>query len=453
MNGRLVTRRLLPAILLIALVMRAGFLVRNWNNLEFDTAFLLHAEVARHLAEGHWLQYNEAAFNTYVADCRQAQRLIDPADYRFTPSAVLAPLYNDEGGYAMLLAGTWKLFGSQRWAYVRVLQLLLDVVMCWLVFLIGVRVFNERTGLGAAALYAVFIPGIEMAVRPHRDIWVSFLFISSVYLLVRNGWSRPMLRDLFLIGVTAGAVAWMRSTAVLFVFAVAAALLLVHGRNEPMRRIAVLLAGFLLLLVPLLVRNYLVFDKFMATRGAFWHSFWAGVGQTPNPYGLQDDDATIIAFAARSDSTAKIGGDKYEQVLKRKAQDVWRDHPGWYALSVAKRSTLFVFPKTGRAIFFQETLQQHVTGFLNRSIGTAFVLSIDVLFGVLFLVGVWMARHRWRSLLLLLIPFLYTVGTLAPFYVTGRNIANVYFTVLVLVAFAATELLERVSHILRTKTA
>jgi 4-amino-4-deoxy-L-arabinose transferase-like glycosyltransferase len=424
------TRIWLLAILLLAAATRIGFLYKNWNNLDFAPSFMIHAEVARNILNGHWFQEDRAYLQRYVDSCQHAQRLIDPEEYPAPDVERLVPLYNDEGGYGMLLAGVWKLTGSHRWWYIRVIQIILDLVMCWLVFAIGRLMFGDAAGLIAALLYACFIPGIELVVRPHRDIWVTFLFISSAYLLVSLTDGKHAIWRMLFIGIATGIVAWMRSTVLLFVVLMVPLLFVTRPRKEAIRFSLVLAAGFVLTFSPLIVRNYVVFDKFMATRGAFWHSFWAGVGQTPNPYNVRDDDETIVRFAKSLDSTATLDTDHYEEVLKAEAKDLVKDHPLWYAGSVIKRGIVFVFPKIGRELFFQPQLPQHVTGTLNLSFGKVILLILDGLLTGLFLAGLWQTRNNWKNLLTLSYPYLYTLVSLAPFYLAGRNIMNVYFVVL-----------------------
>jgi cation transport ATPase len=154
----------------------------------------------------------------------------------------------------------------------------------------------------------------------------------------------------------------------------------------------------------------------------------------PNPYGLREDDEEVAKFASRLDSTVQFETERYEQVLKKEALSFVSRDPLWYVTSVAKRATVVVFPKIGRAVFFQETLPQHVSGTLNKSLGTALLLVVDGMLGGLFLFGIWLRRKRWKELLVVMFPYLYTLLTLAPFYVAGRNIANVYFVVLMLAA-------------------
>jgi hypothetical protein len=130
-------------------------------------------------------------------------------------------------------------------------------------------------------------------------------------------------------------------------------------------------------------------------------------------------------------------------VLKREAFKFIRDHPVWYAGSVAKRAFVFVFPKIGRDLFFQPQLPQYVIGTLNRSFGNSILMLADGLVTGLFLGGIWISRRRWRELLVVGYPYLYTLVTLAPFYLVGRNIMNVYFVVLLLASVSLTHLWSR----------
>ena len=442
------TRRIttpLLLVLILAAAFRFGFLYKNWNNLDFAPVSLMHAEVARNILNGHWFQIDQQHLQFTLQECRSRGALIDPSEFSAPASEQLTPLFEEEPGYGLLMAGVWKVTGSHRWWPIRVLQILIDLVMCWLVYRIGRKMFNERAGILASLVYACFVPGIELAVRPHRDIWVTFLFILTVYQLFALRDSKKPWLQILSIGVATGIVAWMRSTVLLYVIFMVPLLFVVRPGREALRFSAILLAAFTLTFSPLIVRNYVVFDRFMATRGVFWHSFWAGVGQMPNPYHLQDDDETIVRFAQSLDSTAQRQTIAYEQVLKEKAYTFIREHPVWYATSIVRRAIVFVFPKVGREIFFQPLLPKHVAGTLNLSVSKIALLAVDGLMTCLFLAGIWFSRSRWRDLLVVGYPYLYTLATLAPFYLVGRNIMNVYFVVLILASVALSSLWDRIS--------
>jgi len=101
-----------------------------------------------------------------------------------------------------------------------------------------------------------------------------------------------------------------------------------------------------------------------------------------------------------------------------------------------KRGVVFVFPKIGRELFFQPQLPQHVTGMLNLSFARMVLLLVDGVFTGSFLIGLWLMRKRWKDLAIVCYPYVYTLVTLAPFYLVGRNIMNVYFVVIIVGAVA-----------------
>lgn len=430
----------LLAIVLIALALRFGFLARNWNNLEFDASFLVHAEVARNILNNQWYQIDKPYLDYYIATCRAEKRLIDPEDFP-PPDAnhTVEPLYADEGGYGVLLSLLWKMFGSNRWWHIRVLQVILDALMCFLIFSIGKTAFDRHAGLIASFFYACFIPEIEMAVRPHRDVWVTFLFITSVFMLVRISSDQRVWKSFALLGLFAGLVALMRSTALLFVFFMVPILFLTVPRKTAARCAIVLCITFATAMSPIIIHNYDTFGQFMPTRGTVWHSFWGGVGQMPNKFGLVEDDGKIFQFAKTLDSTVVFTTPHYEETLKKAAISFVRQNPLWYLSSVLRRAFAITFPKLGRALFFQP-VSGNITGFLNNIVNMDFLILVDTLIVLLACLGIWLWRLRWRMVTLILLPYFYTLITLSPLVFQGRNLYNFYPVVLLLAAASLSRL-------------
>lgn len=430
---------LLPSLLVLGLTVRLGMLAVNYNNLDLDSSFVVGGEIAHNILRGRGIAVDTAHMAITVQMWRREQRLIDFQDLPAPSSAQVQPEFLNEPGYGLLLAGLWKLTGSERWITVRLLQILIDVGMIAAVFFIGTALGGRRAGAVAALLYAVFIPHIELVVRPHRDVWVSFAYILSVVLLMRwNRDERGGWKWIVMLGVMFGLVAWMRSTVVAYVVFCAILMIVLKRRWKTAAQAALLGGVFLLLMTPLVVRNYEAFGRVMLTRGAVWHSFWAGVGQFSNPYGLADDDAVVIRYFEAKDTSVQYGTEGYERFLRQEAMKLFREHPWWYAGMVVRRAAVILAPKIGRELFFQ-TSQGTVTGILNQRLSRWLLFTADLVFVAGFLAGIWITRLRGREVLIILLPWLYTFLTLAPFYVVGRNILNSYVVVLVFAsaAFAA----------------
>lgn len=405
----------------------------KYNSLELDASFVIHGEIARNILNGNGFSINQDYASTVLNTWRSRHQLVDFEDIPPPERETLQPEFLDEPGYSMLLAATWKLFGSKRWIYVRILQVLLDCVMVYLVYLIGRRAWNERTGLIAAGLYAVFIPQIELAVRPHRDAWVTFAYIVSVYILLKmleNEHRKKDLQAVVGLALILAATAWMRSTIVAYVGVCALAFFLLRPFRKALLLSAVLISLFFVILSPLALRNYELFGRLMITRGAVWHSFWAGVGQFPNPYGMKENDEYIAQYFEERHPGIRYGRPEYEEALKGEAMKFLRDHPVWYAGTILKRALVILAPKIGRALFFQPSSDKPTTGLLNAGFQEWVLMIIDGLFFVGMLGGVWLSRRKGKMILPVALPLLYTLATLSPFYVVGRNIMNAYFVTL-----------------------
>ena len=431
-------RNALITVLAAALLLRIAALLLNYNNLDFAGSLYQQGETARNILAGRGITQNSDYLAHVLERANAEHRLIDFEDILPPQQESVRPDYNNEPGYGIFLSALWRVTGSERWIYPRVLQGLVDVAMCWIMFLVGSRLFSVRVGLLSSAFYAVFVPEIEMAIRPYRDVWVTFLFVVSIWYLTSVTGKETSLRKQLVasagIGVFAAAVCWMRSTVLVYPLAIIAVLWVILPRRDALRLAAVLVVTFGVVYAPFFLRSEEDFGKPMVTRGAFWHSFWGGIGQFPNPYGVVEDDRKIYQFGKSLDPNAAFNTDAYEQALKKKAFEMLREHPVFYASTVVRRALVIAFPRLGRALFFQEPPQEAKTGLLNQlgRMGKWGLVGVDAGLGLLFLCGIYVHRKRPASLLIVLLPFLYTLVTLAPFYVTGRNIANAYCSEMIL---------------------
>ncbi len=441
-----VQKKYLAAIVLLGLTARLVMLGVNYNNLEMDGSFVILGEMARNIVNGNGIVVNEQNVSSTLNAWRSEHRLIDPQDLPAPANERFVADYNDEPGYAILLAGLWKLFGSERWIYVRLLQIAVDTLMILLIFSIGTQLSHGKAGLIAALIYAFFLPGIELVVRPHRDIWVTFAYILSVAAILkiaRTGSKRSEVMLTVGLGLLIGCTAWMRSTIVAYGLACGLSFFLIKRPVHALKLCAILLGTFVLVMTPLVKRNYDAFGQVMVTRGAFWHSFWAGIGQFRNPLGIVENDQVVSSYFHNLDSTAVYGTPRYEKVLRAEAFKFIGEHPFWYAGTVVGRAGVILSPKIGRELFFQNTSIKTDTGILNRNISILPLLFVDGLMTAGLFAGIWLTRRQPKTLLIVTLPLLYTLATLAPFYVVGRNIMNTYFVTILFAALSAEWLWER----------
>ncbi len=158
-------------------------------------------------------------------------------------------------GYPLFLAGVYAVSGYSVHA-VLVVQILLDVALCWLVYLLGARLFDRRVGLWAAALQAVSTVAIISSVRVLSDSLFAFMLTASVLLLLSH-FKTLRWQPLLLGGIVAGCACYVRPVGVFFGVIVLLVLLL---RCRAVRRAMVFAVVFASCIGPWILRNYIVAD-------------------------------------------------------------------------------------------------------------------------------------------------------------------------------------------------
>src|SRR6185503_3727739 len=97
--------------------------------------------------------------------------------------------------YPYFLAAVYRLFGHRLTA-VYLIQIVLGLITCYLVYWIGRKVFSSVAGLVAAALAATYKPFIFYDVQVEKSFLAVLLICASCALLLRGAW--------FLAGLTLG---------------------------------------------------------------------------------------------------------------------------------------------------------------------------------------------------------------------------------------------------------
>ena len=84
-------------------------------------------------------------------------------------------------GYPVLLAASFRIFGDSLFPP-RAAQVLADLLSCYLVYALGKRLLNERVGLAAAAVFALF--PAQILYVPHLMTETVFTTLFLLYLLL-----------------------------------------------------------------------------------------------------------------------------------------------------------------------------------------------------------------------------------------------------------------------------
>jgi tetratricopeptide (TPR) repeat protein len=177
--------------------------------------------------------------------------------------------------YPYLLATAYTVMGH-RLALVYLLQILLAAAGCWALYRAGREMADERTGLGAALLAAVYGPFLFYDAQLLKE---SLAVTATSFLLwaLAAARSRPGVKAWIGAGALLGILALLRENALLLV----PFLLPLAWRRQDRwpglaRRGGALVAGLVLALLPVALRNGVVGGDFLPTTSQGGVNFYIG---------------------------------------------------------------------------------------------------------------------------------------------------------------------------------
>ncbi|MBD3413073.1 MAG: hypothetical protein GF421_01410 [Candidatus Aminicenantes bacterium] len=168
--------------------------------------------------------------------------------------------------YVLFLASIYRVWGNELWK-VQVVQSLLDTISCFLIFLISLKIFSDqKPGLWAAFFYAVYFKVINMVSRPLTEIFYIFVFLLFIYFFI-SSLNKNKMRFSLVTGLLLGFMTLTKPITLLFPL-----IGLGYYSSRPAKtnwkKGFLFLSGFLVIILPFLVRNYLLEKKvFLATGG------------------------------------------------------------------------------------------------------------------------------------------------------------------------------------------
>jgi hypothetical protein len=264
-----------------------------------------------------------------------------------SPSSPLSDL-NTLGhppGYSTLMALIFSVFGESNTA-VQFVQILCDALAAVVIFLIVAELFT--TG-------AAFIAGMLAAVSP-QFAWNSVLLLPdslavlpillAVYCLARAA-RNPRLVTLIATGALVGISCWLRANAMLLTFFFAAAALLLVKRERRWRLPLAVIFGTVLIVLPLTIRNAIVFHRFIPLSLGAGQTLLEGIADydPAGRFNIPNTDIGIMKQEAedfhRPDYYATLfnpDGVERERWRLARGFGVIRRHPFWFSGVMARRA-------------------------------------------------------------------------------------------------------------------
>jgi hypothetical protein len=292
----------------------------------------------------------------------------------FSSSSPLADLNNlgHPPGYSILIAATQTAFGQSD-AAVQFVQIIADALSAVLIFLIVAELLPPGAGIMAGML-AAFSPQFAWnSVLLLPDSICVLPILIAIYLLVRAT-KNPRLVMFIIIGALVGISCWLRANAILLTIFVAAAVLarptnfslsLPRERDKlkfvgPRWRYALAVVfGTLLVVLPLTIRNAIVFHRFIPLSLGAGQTLLEGIADydTQGRFGIPRTDVGIMKQEAeiyhRPDyygTLFKPDGVERERARLSRGFGVIRAHPVWFAGVMARRATSMVRLERSRLI-------------------------------------------------------------------------------------------------------
>lgn len=365
-----------------------------------------------------------------------ARRMVVNHDWLGSEPFFMTPLY------PYFLALTYSVFG-QDLLIVRILQNLAGVATVLCVFLVGEKLFSRKVGFAAgiiASAYGPFILSNNLILV--ETLKVFFLVMTLLLLLVARDkkhagwWLAP--------GLTTGLAILCRPTDFLVVVVAAlwTFLFIQKSAKEKVVRLTSFIAGVILLVAPVTLRNYLVSNEFILITSNGGLNFY--LGNNPQAVGVYYN---VDQLDLANDPDGRVYLETvFNKILKpSEVSSYWFSRAADFAVHQPLDLLQLLIRK---AILFFHHKEISQLGYnyqfiYSTSVPLLSFLPSFIIIGPLAVVGCFIARKRWKELFLLYgILFAEFVGVIA-FFVTDRFRLSAIPFMILFAGLAVVQLYER----------
>jgi len=260
----------------VCLLLRLIYLALLGNQLTayyYEHTFAIQAI---NLLQGRGLQVHDDYLQT-ISDIqlKRFPTLVQPREYPPYPQDHLGYYHaTDMPGYPWFLAGVWRVVGPHSFWPIKGFQAIASAFLIFLVWDMARRLFDSRTGVWAAWLYAAWLPLAYLSQMVSKEAAEGLLMIPATWFLLRF-LMEARYRDLVGCALAFTCAVFMRTNLILLPGALCVLGLLIF----PWRRCAMALAAFCLVLVMALIpwvhRNKQFVDPGVGVKeGFYWALIW-----------------------------------------------------------------------------------------------------------------------------------------------------------------------------------
>ena len=176
--------------------------------------------------------------------------------------------------YPYFIALIYKIFGIKLFA-VRIIQVLMGSATCLLYYYISKKIWGVRAGVIASLLatfYSIYIFYVPLHLKPTLYIFLETLCILLLCLCFYEKKKRYFIAS----GVLLGLMVFTRGNTLLIVPFLLIWVFLSYNFKTAIRNYLLILAGLLLILFPVIIRNYVVSGDFVITTSQAGSNFYIG---------------------------------------------------------------------------------------------------------------------------------------------------------------------------------
>ena len=298
-----------------------------------------------HLNDASWFQ-----FGSYAIFDQQARDIIDGQQHLFViddPSRT--DLVQYPPAYPATVALIYKLTGNHSAYSVQIVQWFADLLLSFLVIIgIAVTAFDWRVALATSFLLALSPLFAMYSAYPSADAPTTWLVLGGNWLLLIAA-KRSNIWFAVSAGAVLGIACWFRVNPLyLCLFWAIAIFLFVRGpRKHRILLGATVVTGTLLVISPIVLRNYLTFPDFTPTGGTIGINLWEGLGETDlgRTNGFVFGDQKMLEIERRKMGLPEGAvlkaqwpdGIRRDKERTRQSLSFIKQHPVWYAGVMLRR--------------------------------------------------------------------------------------------------------------------
>jgi hypothetical protein len=270
-------------------------------------------------------------------------------------------------GYSILIAITHSVFGESDTA-VQFVQVVCGSFSAVIIFLIVAELLPTSAAT-VAGILAAFSPQFALnSVLLLPDALAVLPILTAVYCLARAA-KHPRLFTFVIAGVLVGISCWLRANAMLLTFFLAAAVLFLFPRARRMRYALALIGGTLLIVLPLTIRNAIVFHRFIPLSLGAGQTLLEGIADydqegrfniPKTDMGIMKQEAEDFGRPDYYTTLFKPDGVERERARLARGFAVIRSHPLWFGGVMARRASSMVRLERSRRVATQPPVSHAV---------------------------------------------------------------------------------------------